>query len=310
MNRVGLGIDAGGSSTGWLLVAADGTVLGKGRTGSITGHVFTPDGALSGEGERSLAALRGLLAEVRGIAVPTGVVLGAAGLDSGSAAAQLLAETVAGAFTLPAGSVITGNDMDIAYRSVFEPGEGVIVYAGTGSIAWHIPRSGPPLRAGGHGYLIDDAGGGYWIGRRALATVLRWQDELGLPPGRPLAREVYRQLGSSDWPDIRTAVYGEGRARVAALAPAVLRASGLGDEAATEILQAAGTELGRLANVMLRRLGQILPVALLGGIANLGPRLTDALQASLPGMSGFSVSTVDPVQAAAALAVRLRSTDD
>lgn len=310
MTRVGLGIDAGGSGTGWVLLAADGTRLAQGRTGSVTGHLFTAAGTLSSEGERSLAALRGLLDEVRSVTVPTGVVLGAAGLDSGSAAARLLGETVAGALGLPAESVIAGNDMDIAYRSVFEPGEGVLVYAGTGSIAWHVPRSGPPLRAGGHGYLIDDAGGGYWIGRQALARVLRWHDELGLPSDRPLAREVYRQLGSSSWPDIRTAVYGEGRARIAALAPAVLRAAGRGDEAAIEVLRAAGTELGRLANVMLRRLGQILPVALLGGIANSGPHLTDALQQTLPGLSSFSISTVDPAQAAAELAVRLRPAAD
>src|SRR5690606_17821264 len=181
-------------------------------------------------------------------------VMGAAGLETGSRAALHFTQLISSDLGLSESAVLVCNDMEIAYRTVFEPGAGVLVYGGTGSIAYHLPRSGPALRVGGHGYLIDDAGGGYWIGRQALSRTLRWHDELGMAASKPLAREVYALLGSREWPEIREEIYGEGRSRVAALAPAVARAAARGDEAAAEILAAAGVELARLANVALRRL--------------------------------------------------------
>ena len=308
--RRGLGIDAGGSSTGWQLVAEDGTVLASGRTGGITGHLYRHDSTeLSGEGEQTIGRLKELLAEAGAAGKPSGVVLGAAGLDGTGPAAAQLRSLISSELGLREEAVLVDNDMEIAYRGVFEPAEGVLVYAGTGSIAWHVPRSGPAIRVGGHGYLIDDAGGGFWIGRQALQHTLRWHDSLGAPSNRPLAREVYRQLGSSDWPDIRRHVYGEGRSAVAALARAVARAAARGDETALTISRQAGTELARLANVALQRLGVILPVGLAGGVLNLGEPLLEAFRAALPVGCEIRISDTDPAAAAAQLAVRLRSAD-
>lgn len=307
---LGLGIDAGGSSTGWLLLDALGNELARGRLGGITGHLFRAGSAeLSSEGEQGLARLRQLLGEVRAVGQPTGVVMGAAGLDAASPAAAYLQTEISRELTLNSDAVWVDNDMEIAYRNVFEPGEGVLVYGGTGSIAYHLPRFGLALRVGGHGYLIDDAGGGFWIGQQALRQTLRWRDELGGPSGRLLAREVIRQLGTDDWPQIRSLVYGEGRSSVAGLAPAVSRAAAQGDEAALQLLGQAGQELARLATVSLQRLGQLLPVGLTGGVVRMGPALTDAFSAALPGGLEARLSSDDPVTAAARLAVRLRSAD-
>lgn len=309
MKRQGLGIDAGGSSTGWLLLDAAGRVVGRGRTGGITGHLFRAPGELGEEGKSSLKRLGGLLREASQAGLPTGVVMGAAGLNSGSEAAALLERTVCDALRLPSDAVFVDNDMTIAYRSAFEPGEGVVIYGGTGSIAFHVPRSGAAVRVGGYGYLIDDAGGGYWIGQQGLRTVLRWQDEIGMPSVRPLAREIYRQMGADDWPRIRAHVYSGGRSRVAALAEAVVHAADAGDEAAGAILQQAGSELARLVRSLFGRLGQILPVALLGGVTHMGPYLLDAVRDGLPPGTHLTVNAQDPVEAAARLAVRIRSAD-
>lgn len=308
MTRQGLGIDAGGSSTGWLLVDARGTEIASGRSGGVTGHLFAEPGVLSEEGEQSVARLRGLLAEAVQAGQPTGVVMGAAGLDGGSEAASFLTDLICQSLELPTDAVVVDNDMVIAYRSVFGPGEGVVVYGGTGSIAFHMPRTGEPVRTGGHGYLIDDAGGGYWIGKHGLRTVLRWHDDLGLPSGRPLAQEIYRQLGTDEWPRIRAYIYSGGRSRVAGLAPAVVRAAAQGDPAASGILEKAGRELARLVNAVLGRLGLMLPVTVMGGVTRIDLLLA-ALQDALPGGSALTVRQDDPVQAAARLAVRLRSAD-
>ncbi len=194
------------------------------------------------------------------------------------------------------------GDVITAYLSVFEPGEGVLVYAGTGSVAVHVGRDGSVVRAGGHGYLIDDAGGGYWIGREALKRLLRECDVTGAPPSGRLASAVFGALGGSDWQTVRTAVYGGGRAKVASLANAVALAAGRGDRTAVDVLAAAGHELARLASVVCGRLGQVMPVALAGGVAGSGPALTDALASGLPGGTTLRVSTAQPVLAAADLA--------
>lgn len=308
--NLGLGIDAGGSSTGWLLLDTEGREVARGRLGGITGHLFRSGSTeLSSEGEQVTARLKQLLDQVRSAGQPTGVVMGAAGLDAYSPASAYLQSLIAAELRLSGDAVWVDNDMEIAYRSVFEPGEGVLVYGGTGSIAYHLPRHGPALRVGGHGYLIDDAGGGFWIGQQALRQTLRWRDELGGPTGRLLAREVIRQLGVEDWPQIRSVIYGEGRSAVAALAPAVSRAAAAGDATALSILEQAGQELARLATVTLQRLGQILPVGLAGGVVRMGDTLTDAFSAALPGGLNARLSSDDPVTAAARLAVRLRPAD-
>src|SRR5690606_40987817 len=66
--------------------------------------------------------------------------------------------------------------------------------------------------------------------------------------------------------------------RVAALTPAVALAATRGDPAAREVLAEAGRELARLATVVFGRLGQVMPVALAGGVAGAGPELVEPMQ--------------------------------
>ena len=155
----GLGIDAGGSSTRWLVLDEAETVVGEGRAGPITGHLFTP-----ADREENLTRLREVLAAVLELAKPSAVVGGVTGLHGGTEAAELFVQAVAVRLGLPTNRVHLDNDMGIAYASVFAPGEGILVYAGTGSVSYHVATDGQVVRAGGYGYLIDDAGAGYWIG--------------------------------------------------------------------------------------------------------------------------------------------------
>lgn len=293
---VGLGIDAGGSSSRWLLLGEAGE-LGRGRLGPITGHLFA-------EPERSqvLARLDALVAAAVAVARPGAVVAGVTGLADGDAPARELAARLAAGLELPPERVVVRNDVPIAHAAAFPAGDGVLVYAGTGSVAY-AERDGEAVRAGGHGYLIDDAGGGYWVGRAGLRAVLRRADARGAPAEGPLAEELYRALGTSDWDGVRAHVYGGGRQAVAALAPAVGAAAARGDAEALAILEGAGRELARLARVVLERLGGPRPVALAGGAARLGAPLVDALRAALPEGAELRESRAEPVEAAAALAL-------
>ncbi|UCH25078.1 MAG: hypothetical protein JSV66_14225 [Trueperaceae bacterium] len=296
---IGLGIDAGASSARWLLLDNRDRELGRGSTGPITGHLFTDK-----ERSETFHHLDTALTEILTIAQPDAVVAGITGLHGGTEAKEILTQRIAERLRLEPSTIALEDDMYVAYRNAFEPAEGVLLYAGTGSVAYHLRNDGSIVRAGGYGYLIDDAGAGFWIGQMGIRQTMRWVDELGHPAQRPLAAEIYDSLGARDWPGIMACVYGEGRSRVASLAPAVARAARAGDEAARAILEQAGRELAQLASAVLGRTPHGLPVAFCGGITRCGPLLSRALEEALPARTELRVITTEPVLAAARLALR------
>lgn len=295
--KVGLGLDGGGSSSRWVLLSSSGVVLGEGRSGPLTGHLFA-----DAEQAEPLTRFRNVLTAAKAIRAPDAVVAGIAGLHPETVAAELFSRAVGETLGLRPQRVVLGNDLHIAFASAFGLGEGVLVYAGTGSVAYHEALTGEIVRAGGYGYLIDDAGGGYWIGREALKQLFRQVDAAG-PPKTPLAEALYSRLGSRLWPEIMPVVYAGGRGFVASLAPAVAEAERAGDVQARDLLERAGTELAQLALAVLGRLQSPLPVAFAGGVTRLSSVLTGALVHHL----GAPVRLVqdEPVHAAARLALRL-----
>ena len=292
---IGLGLDGGGTGSRWRLTDGHGEILGEGTAGPLTGHVFDDVAKASTQ-----AALAELAETIIAVGKPDRIVAGVTGLSTGSEIALLLALWLAREFGLAVEAVQVVDDMRIAYRSAFRPGEGILVYAGTGSVAFHLAEDGTASRAGGHGYLIDDAGGGYWIGRQALRSVLRAHDE-GRDTGA-LGHEVAAVTGGLDWELVRRHVYGGGRAAVAALVPAVARAAARDDDVASTILSSAGEELARLARVMLTRLGSAQPVALAGGVSRASPMVFAHFRTSLPRHTVLRLIDRPPVEAAARLA--------
>src|SRR5690606_26617217 len=295
-------------STRWRLVNEAAETLGAGALGPVSAIDLppTPSAAVAADGgNATLANLTELARTVLAVGAPSFVVAGVTGLDTLSPEAVRLEGFLAGVLAVPVRSVRVLGDVATAYLASFAPGQGVLVYGGTGSVAVHLAIDGTLIRAGGHGYLIDDAGGGYWIGREALRRVLRVADESGGPAGGALAAAIYADLGGSDWPTIRRTVYGGGRARVAALTPLVAMAAARGDHDAQAVLAGAGAELARLVGVVCGRLGQVLPVAVAGGVAQCGTPLLRALTAGLPGGATVTVADRSPVEAAAAVAVQL-----
>jgi N-acetylglucosamine kinase-like BadF-type ATPase len=193
------------------------------------------------------------------------------------------------------------SDMEIAYLGSFSPGEGYLVYAGTGSIGAFIDSDGTFHRAGGRGVLLDDGGGGFWIARAALRHVWRNEDE---HPGRwdesPMARAVFDYIGGADWSLSRQFIYGQERGQVGKLALAVA-ATADKDPAAAAILREAGRELARLALALTNRFGP-RPVALSGRAAELHPMIMSAMRGALPSETALSQSASRAHIAAARLA--------
>lgn len=271
-----LGLDAGGTQTRWALADAAGRVQAEGTAPPLSGLMLLDDA-----GRAALRAALGALAA----ALPPGPAprrawAGVTGVDAAQAPA--LAQALATALRLRAEQVHVGSDIDLACRAAFAPGEGVLVYAGTGSVAAHQSADGRLHRVGGRGAVIDDAGGGHWLAREALCRVWRVEDTApGQGLATPLGRALARAVGGADWAATRAFVYGAGRGELGTLALAVAEAAREGDATAGALLEQAGAELARLAQALHARLGAALPVALAGRVWLLHPAIEAAFRAAL-----------------------------
>jgi glucosamine kinase len=185
--------------------------------------------------------------------------IGAAG-----AGREEIAEAVLGIIkaVLP-GEIEVVGDMQIALEAAFGDGPGVMVVAGTGSIAYGRDAQGRSSRAGGWGFAISDEGSAHWIGRTTVAMVLRAIDEEGgkLDSEKPdkaaressaLLRELKAgwNLGSVD-EFLRKA---NASPDFAALFPAILASANVKNRIAVSVLKQAGHELAQLASMVVRRL--------------------------------------------------------
>jgi glucosamine kinase len=302
---LGLGIDAGGTQTRWALATGSGEVLASGHVDGLTALSF---GSHSGR-EHMKKALGELGAAVllAGKGQPAQIVAGMTGFDDGPERAELSA-LIAAPFDLTHEAVLLGGDVQVAYWGVFAPGEGYLVYAGTGSIAVYVDENGGHHRVGGLGGILDDAGSGFWIAIQALRAVWRAEDaQPGSAAPSPLGRLLFATIGGADWAASRNFVYAGGfeanRGKVGRLALAVAAAANAGDPAALRILAEAGAELAHLANVLVSRFG-VRPVALAGRVFELHPMIRESVRTALPPTVSLEARSSEAHVAAAWLAAR------
>jgi glucosamine kinase len=233
-----LGIDAGGSGTRVILL----------ENGTVTPH---PDGPPMNALLTDCYA--GHLRQIIEAADATAAGIGMPGVRQAGQARDL-----SEALTRQTGCPVhVTGDADSARAGAFLGARGVVVIAGTGSMAsgWNGESS---ARAGGHGFLLGDEGGAYWIGRAAVRAALRWEDQMG--GSKMIHRAVIEAAGQG-----LDALIGEvcthpaERDRLTALAPAVT-ALAAADQEARKIALRAAEHLADLAESIRRRLGP-LPVA-------------------------------------------------
>lgn len=298
----GLGLDAGGTQTRWALADAGGQVLAR---GSVAG--FSGQQAHTAAGRRHLEAVLGALR--REIAPALGdrhalvaVMAGVSGHDA--AAGPALARLLAAWLGLDETAVHCFNDVELACRLAFAPGEGILLYAGTGSIAWFVDAGGAAHHVGGRGGLIGDEGSGYWIARRALAELWRREDDApGSAAATTLGRYVFGALGGPQWDATRRALAAKDRGDLGQLAVAVAAAAREGDAFATALMHEAGEELARLGRLLVRRHG-VHRVGAAGRVFDLHPAIGNAVRAGLPAGATLTAATLDVAAAAAARAAR------
>jgi N-acetylglucosamine kinase-like BadF-type ATPase len=295
---LGLGIDAGGTQTRWALAAPGGHIVAEGTVAGLSGLQM---GSAHGR-EGVHATFAELAAAVLLQGTPGRVWAGLTGFITGFGGdGELLQRWLAELLHLEPQAIHFCSDMEIAYRACFAPGEGYLVYAGTGSLGAFIDAEGQFHRAGGRGVVLDDGGGGFWIAREALRHIWRKEDE---HPGSwrdsPMAQAVFDYVGGDDWACSRQFIYGQERGAIGKLALAVAAAAER-DPAAAAILREAGRELARLAAALTGRFGP-RPVALSGRAAALHPMIVETMRAQLPPAMPLTQVPGDAHHAAARLA--------
>lgn len=168
---------------------------------------------------------------------------------------------------LPTPIAVVG-DMDVALEAAFDHGPGVIVIAGTGSIAYGRDRQGRTVRAGGWGFAIGDEGSAHWIGRVAVNAVLRASDRSGRVGTSRLAASLSKQWKADSLLDLARAANAVPPPNFAALFPSVADSR---DQLAQDVLGWAGRELAEIASVVIGQLfakdqNDPVPVAMTGGV--------------------------------------------
>jgi glucosamine kinase len=208
-------------------------------------------------------------------------VAGAGRLDVASAVREMVAELIPGAIEVV-------GDMEIALAAAFGAGPGVIVIAGTGSIAYGRDMQGTTARAGGWGFAISDEGSAHWIGRTSVSTLLRTIDQSSDEGKRAQAEaedsllfrnmKVAWKLQSLD-EFVRKA---NSNPDFAALFPQILAAADAGDDGAQRVLMQAGDELAQLAAIVGHRLfgakatsPATVPLAVAGGVFHHSSRVRE-----------------------------------
>jgi N-acetylglucosamine kinase-like BadF-type ATPase len=201
------------------------------------------------------------------------------------------------------------NDALIALVSGARDDPGIVIIAGTGSIVYGRSAAGEAARAGGWGHMIGDEGSGYWIGREALAAVMRGADGRG--PQTALASEILAHFQVADVSRLPRIVYDREMPRmsVAALGPIVQSVAAAGDAVATRILERAADELVAGAQSVATRLemrGDAFAFYLSGGVFRVIPWLADELPRRLIEVAPraqVQILTVEPAMGAVWLAL-------
>lgn len=140
-----------------------------------------------------------------------------------------------------AAEVWLADDAVTTHAGALSLGWGVSVTAGTGVACLAMPRVGAPRIIGGHGFLLGDEGGAFWIGREGLRAVLRAGDGRGAPTD--LAGAAAARFGGLA--DLSERLHAVSRPvnDIAHFAPDVVAAADAGDPAAVAIVDGAIDEL-------------------------------------------------------------------
>jgi len=175
----------------------------------------------------------------------------AAGVSGLTSAEDDPAELRALVHDLAPARVLLAHDSVTSFLGTLGDRHGAVVASGTGVVTLAVGPAGS-ARVDGWGYLMGDAGSGFWIGRQALEAVMRAHDGRG--PATALTAVVQGR-----WPNLEDAYVqlqsDPSRVSVVAWFAETVAAHAATDEVADSICAAAAEELALSVTTALRRAG-------------------------------------------------------
>jgi len=199
--------------------------------------------------------------------------------------AQIQAQTiVVGGFAGLAGSINEGLVRGCFAKRGFSPnqllllsdakmaaelieGQGVVLIAGTGSIAFGVDGQ-REYRAGGLGRMIGDEGSGYFIGIQAIKSAL--EEEFGYGTPTALTERIRQHYQVAQVRELIGKIHGGALSpgQIAEIALEVLDFARQNDPVAQTIVQQAASELGKLVVQVLKQmdLAGSVTIYLVGGL--------------------------------------------
>jgi glucosamine kinase len=297
-----IGVDGGGTKTHVIVADPDGT---ERASAEGTGSAVAP-----GRAERSADAIAqaietALASEHLQDGRVAIVVAGLAGVgrdEERRAVEQALASRGI------ADEIRIVPDAEIALTDAFGDGGGILVIAGTGSIAYGRNQTGEMARCGGWGPAFGDEGSGTWIGRRALGIVAAAAD--GREAATALTGAILTAAQVNEPHELIPWAAAADNAAIAALAPVVFNTAQT-DPRANALVDLAVEELVLHVRALARQLfgddRAAFSVALAGGLLSRGSmlrtKLEHRLKSSVPGAHIHNEDVV-PARGAVRLAVR------
>jgi N-acetylglucosamine kinase-like BadF-type ATPase len=262
--RYVIGIDGGGTKTDALIVGLDGAIVAESHAGPSHLQIAGIQGAADVlfECVRECCEKAGCAPESL-----QNIVLGVAGAGRGMDRAELVNAMLATGLKrkFPLKNILVETDARIALEAALAGKPGIVIIAGTGSIALYRTESGNLLRAGGWGRVLGDEGGGFAIARDALNAVMRQHD--GRSEKTLLTPKALAHFGVSSPDELISKVILD-RIEIASFAPKVFEAVVERDRVAHSVIVKNANELVELARVltMQSRPKTRLPVIPMGGL--------------------------------------------
>lgn len=293
-----IGIDGGGTSTVAIATDSGGRILARVDGGP---GIVRPEAPLAGVPD--LAELTRRAAASAGNGPIRGLCCGLAGAGR-PRERQRVGEALTA--TGIAQRVEIVSDAEAAFADAFGEGSGILLIAGTGSMALGRTGDGRVARAGGWGAVLGDEGSGWAIALAGLRAVARAADGRG--PHTSLEESLVRAARCRVPEDLIGFAGGAPKAEIARLAEAVIRDANAGDPIADAIVQDAATSLAALVASVVRKLDpwpEPPPVAFTGGLVSPGRPLRERTQVAV--MSVLQIMhiverLIDAAAGAAALA--------
>lgn len=275
-----LGVDGGGTATRAVLLDSEGQILSYGMAGPGNPKAVGLRVAKKSAAEAVERAWAALSSTPRPAAA---AFLGVAGLGREEDRLEY-ARAIRSLNLAPKNRLGCGHDLEIALEGGLAGRDGIVVVCGTGSSCYGRNSAGQTARSGGWGWLVDDAGSGYWLGIQAMRAAVRAAD--GRDPMSCLVEEVRSFFGLTDIFHLPMVLYYPqvSRDKVAALAPLVFKAAAEGDRLSESLLRQTADELSQAVWAVSVKLGydrKECTVVLTGGIASAQPALFHLLRAAL-----------------------------